>query len=566
MSMTYDGVGNLLTLTDELNRTTTYGYDALNRQISVTDPLNHATTFTYDAVGNRVAVTDALNRITTYTYDALDRQITDTNQLGLSRTYTYNAVGNETSMVDRNGRKTLYVYDALNRQTQENWLDATNTPIRTTTRSYDAASQLTAIADPDSRYSYTYDPAGRLTSIDNTGTPNAPSVVLGHTYDAVNNKLTTTDTVNGQLKGTEAYTYDALDRVTSITQSGNGVNEKRVDLTYDAASQRIGIARYADLLGTLSVANSDYSYHLAGRLTRLTHKRNSTTYADYQWAYDAANRITQFVSPDGTSDYNYDNRDQLTSTDHSYQTDEVYSYDANGNRTNAGYQTGGNNQLLADGTYSYTYDNEGNRTSRTNIATGELTQYVWDYHNRLTSVVTKDSSGTLTQSVEYTYDVYNRRIAKVIDLDGASSAPAQTERMVYDGDNIALTFDETGTQTHRYLFGLGVDRVLADETSTGVNWALIDNQGTVRDVIDSQGQVLNHIVYDSYGQVTSETNPNVDFRYGYTGRERDEETGLDYYRARYYDPSNGRFISEDPIGFGGGDANLLPEFQNFGTQ
>jgi RHS repeat-associated protein len=56
--------------------------------------------------------------------------------------------------------------------------------------------------------------------------------------------------------------------------------------------------------------------------------------------------------------------------------------------------------------------------------------------------------------------------------------------------------------------------------------------------------------------VTSETAPKVDFRFGYTGRERDEETGLDYYRARYYDPSNGRFISEDPIGFGGGDANL----------
>jgi YD repeat-containing protein len=114
----------------------------------------------------------------------------------------------------------------------------TNTSIRTITHRYDAASQLTAIADPDSRYSYTYDQAGRLTSVDNTGTPNAPNVVLGYTYDAVNNRLTTTDTINGQLKGTESYTYDALDRVTRITQSGNGVSDKRVDLTYDAASQR----------------------------------------------------------------------------------------------------------------------------------------------------------------------------------------------------------------------------------------------------------------------------------------------------------------------------------------
>ncbi|NJM99656.1 MAG: RHS repeat-associated core domain-containing protein, partial [Phormidesmis sp. RL_2_1] len=57
-------------------------------------------------------------------------------------------------------------------------------------------------------------------------------------------------------------------------------------------------------------------------------------------------------------------------------------------------------------------------------------------------------------------------------------------------------------------------------------------------------------------QVTSETNPDVDFRFGYTGRERDEETGLYYYRARYFDPAVGTFVSEDPLGFGAGDVNM----------
>jgi RHS repeat-associated protein len=559
---TYDAVGNILSTADALGHATSYGYDALNRKVSTTDAIGKTTLLTYDAVGNLLSLIDPDQNRTSYTYDALDRQLTDANQLGLSRIYTYNAVGNETSMVDRNGRKTSYTYDALNRQTQENWLDATNTPIRTTTRSYDAASQLTAISDPDSRYSYTYDLAGRLTSVDNTGTPNAPNVVLGYTYDAVNNRLSTTDTINGQLKGTEAYTYDALDRMTRITQSGNGVSDKRVDMTYDAASQMTGIARYADLLGIQNIANSDYSYDLAGRLTRLTHRNTTTTYADYQWTYDAANRITQFISPDGTSNYNYDNRDQLTNTDHSYQTDEAYSYDANGNRTNAGYQTGQDNRLLNDGTYSYTYDNEGNRTSRTNIVTGEVTSYEWDYHNRLMGVITKDINGTITKAVGYTYDAYDRRIAKSIDADGSGTATPVTERMVYDKDNIALTFDGQGTQTHRYLFGPGVDQVLADETQTSVNWALVDNQGTVRDVIDSNGVVLNHLTYDSFGNVTSETNPNVDFRYAYTGRERDEETGLNYYRARYYDPTNGRFMSEDPISFGAGDGNLYRYVSN----
>jgi RHS repeat-associated protein len=78
----------------------------------------------------------------------------------------------------------------------------------------------------------------------------------------------------------------------------------------------------------------------------------------------------------------------------------------------------------------------------------------------------------------------------------------------------------------------------------------------VRDVVDSQGNILNHLSYDSFGNVTGESNPDVDFRFGYTGREFDEETGQYYYRARYYDSGVGRFISEDPIGFDAGDPNL----------
>jgi RHS repeat-associated protein len=102
-----------------------------------------------------------------------------------------------------------------------------------------------------------------------------------------------------------------------------------------------------------------------------------------------------------------------------------------------------------------------------------------------------------------------------------------------------------------------VDQVLAEELADGqVRWALTDHQGTVRDVVDSQGNILNHISYDSFGNLTNESNPDVDFRFGYTGRELDEETGQYYYRARYYDAGVGRFISEDPIGFEAGDPNL----------
>jgi RHS repeat-associated protein len=310
-----------------------------------------------------------------------------------------------------------------------------------------------------------------------------------------------------------------------------------------------GLNRYGDLAGTLSVANSSYTYDAVGRLTNLEYKRGVSTIASYGLVYDAANRITQSSGTDGTQNYTYDSTNQLTAANHTTITNEAYSYDANGNRTIAGYGTGTNNQLLTDGTFNYTYDDEGNRTKRTEIATGKVTSYVWDYRNRLATVLFKDGAGVVTKTIDYSYDVNNRRIGKRID--GAVS-----ERYVYDGSNIALVFDGAGSQTHRYLYGTGVDTVLADERGGAVVWALADNQGTVRDVLDGNGVVLNHITYDSFGKVVSQSNTSFEFRYGYTGREQDNETGLDYYRARYYDAGVGRFIGEDPLGFGAGDGNL----------
>ena len=554
---TYDANGNVVEISSPLGQTTRYKYDANNRKIAVIDAVGSTTTTTYDAVGNVLSISDPVNNTTTYTYDELNRQLTDTNVLGLARTFTYDAVGNRIAMRDRNGRESKFTYDAKDRQTSEQWLDGSNNPIRYADYTYDAASQLTSASDPDSAYSYAYDLNGRLTSVDNAGTNGVPNVRFNYSYDAVNNLLSVTDTINGTELGTEAFTYDLLNRVKSITQSGNGVSNKRVDMAYDKASFLTSLTRYADNAGTQLVADSSYTYDNAGRLTQLHHSRNGTTFANYNWTYDALDRITSLTSPDGTSNYNYDATDQLTSTDHSYQGDEAYSYDGNGNRTNTGYTTGSNNRLLSDGTYNYEYDAEGNRTLRTEIATGIVTQYTWDYRNRLTRVVESDASGNVLTEANYTYDVDNRRIAKTVDPDGAGSSSATVERFVYDGDHIALTFDGNGNQTHRYLHGTQIDQILADENATGeVLWALTDNLGTVRDLIDSTGTIQNHITYDSFGNVTSETNPAIDFRFGYTGRELDAETGLSYYRARYYDSFTGQFISSDPIGFAAGDANL----------
>jgi RHS repeat-associated protein len=593
----YNGVGNITSITDPLNHTTTFGYDKIYRQTTVTDALNHTTTMAYDGVGNMTAITDALGHITAYGYDALNRQVTmtdaeggvtataydavdnittitdpvdnvtsfgydalnrltaETNELNQTRTHSYDAVGNRIETTDRNGRTREFTYDALYRQTQESWLDGAGDPIRDITFTYDAIGQLLTSRDPDSRYSYTYDAANRLISVDNAGTPGAPNVVLSYTYDENDNLLTTIDTIDGVEAGTTAYVYDVLNRLSQVTQSGNGVAEKRVDMTYDAASRMTGQTRYSDLAGTELVASTDYTYDAANRLTELAHSQGVTDIATYGYTYDAANRITQITSPDGTSTFDYDDRDQLTDAGYDFQTDEDYTYDANGNRTTPGYQTGPNNQLLNDGTYSYEYDDEGNRIRRTDLATGEVTEYIWDYRNRLDEVITSDSSGIVLNTADYTYDVYNRRITKAVDANG--SGTFATEHLVYDGDHIALSFDDAGDLTHRYLYGANIDQILADENAQGdILWPLTDHQGTVRDLLDSTGTVQNHLTYSSFGEITSETNSDVEHRFSYTGREFDEETGQYFYRARYYDAAVGKFISEDPIGFSAGDSNL----------
>ena len=162
--------------------------------------------------------------------------------------------------------------------------------------------------------------------------------------------------------------------------------------------------------------------------------------------------------------------------------------------------------------------------------------------------------------------MFNRRIAKSVDSDGAGVATAEIERYVLDGDHIALTFDEAGNLVERFLHGTEIDQVIAQENGNGdVNWALTDNQGSIRFVLDSVGNIVNQITYDAFGNVTLESDSSVEFRFGYTGRELDDETGQYFYRARYYDATVGRFIGEDPIEFSAGDTNLSRYVNNSPT-
>ena len=254
------------------------------------------------------------------------------------------------------------------------------------------------------------------------------------------------------------------------------------------------------------------------------------------------------------TDYSYDNADQLLSAGAA----PSQSYDAAGNRNTAGNIVGPGNRLLFDGKYYYSYDAEGNRTSQYQLDAHDneidVTTYTWDSRNRLVSVTTP------TDTVTYTYDVFNRLASRMVDCRA-------TEYYIYDGRNLVLVLGAGANVIEREFNGAAVDQVFASESplplgeGTQVDWFLTDNQGTVRDVVAydtllAQTSVVDHLVYDAFGNITSQTNAAAQPRFTYTGQRFDFVTGLYYDGARWYDAVNGVFVSQDPKGFSAGDANL----------
>ena len=559
----YDLVGNVAAVIDPLDQRTEYEYDERSRQIQVKDAEGGIVTTEYDSAGNVIELTDSEGNLTTFVYDGRQRLQAETNELGKTRSYEYDGTGNLIATVDRNDRRREFVYDGLNRQSAENWVDEEDNIIHQITYNYDAVDQLTQVTDPDSTFSYTYDQLGRMLTVDNAGTPGMPNVVLSYDYDSDGNLISVSETIDGVAGGVTAYNYDESDRLDSITQTGNGVSDKRVDFDYDNIGQFSSIRRYSDLDGSQLVTESNYSYDELNRIDSLTHSNGGSNLAFYEFEFDAAGRIRQITDIDGTTDYSYDSTNQLTAADRSNPNnpDESYDYDANGNRISShlhdsDYVTGDNNRLESDGVYNYQYDDEGNLIQRIEIATGAVRTFEWDYRNRLVEIVDRDAVGENVLEVEFAYDAMDRRFRQVVDSTPLDDVEGDTTYFVSDRNNVLLEF-EGESEPIRYLHGPQVDQILAREDADGETmWHLTDHLGTVRDLVDNDGEVLNHLSYDSFGRVVSQTDETVSSRYRFTGREFDEETGLHYYRARYYDSDVGRFISSDPIGFESGDVNL----------
>jgi RHS repeat-associated protein len=591
-TFTYNATGDLVSATDPLGHATTFTYDALGRQTSATDALGHTTTtaydargrvtrvtqadgtfssFTYDSSGRRIAVLDAMGRRTRHVYDAWGRLVQVVDALEQATTYAYDLMGRLTSLTDAKGQTTRFEYDAAGRLAQTidpgGYADLFSYDgegrLRTkadrkgvvTTYAYDLLGRLIgkSYSDGTPAVSYSYDQAGRLQSAAN-GTD-----TLTWTYDLAGQLLSEQSSRNASLV---AYTYDAAGNRLSVSLDG----VLFLGYAYDVASRLTKITRArgqvfgfgydeADRRTSLSYPNgvqTSYSYDSVNRLLRLTAVKASsgTAITDFRYTYDAAGNRVSKTQLDYAETYGYDDVYRLTAVDRTGAAAGPvlwrYGYDAVGNRLTA--QVDGTlttstynerNHLLgatAPGAapVTYGYDVNGNLTSK--VEDGHTWAYEWNAEGQLVRV-TKDGA----EVARYGYDPLGRRVERAVG--------GVVTGYTYDSEDILR--EARAGATRRWVHGPGIDEALAAEDGVGqLACEHADGLGSALARTDGAGIATTRRGYDAFGQLQSDT---TIAGYAFTGREWDPETGLYYYRARYYDAKTGRFAGEDPLGFDGGD-------------
>ena len=290
------------------------------------------------------------------------------------------------------------------------------------------------------------------------------------------------------------------------------------------------------LLTIQSNHNKIFSYLLAQRLilfVALSEYLRRLIQEKAAYSYDADSNLSSLALKDVSSNI-------LTST--------TYGYDRVGNRTSITTTPGNgetapaqpmgpyiyysNNAIYDDGTYTYAYTYNFNLISKTKKATGAVTNYTWDYNNRLIQVQFPD--GTTAQ---YKYDPFGRRIEKNVN--------GNITQYLYDNQDILFEYDGSGNVLRAYTHGSRIDEPLIMSSNGSTYYYHADALGSITSISDSTGTVVQRNIYAPFGSIQSGN--TLAQPYAFTGREYDPETGMYYYRARYYDPVLGRFISKDPI-------------------
>jgi RHS repeat-associated protein len=242
--------------------------------------------------------------------------------------------------------------------------------------------------------------------------------------------------------------------------------------------------------------NTNYEYDQVNRLKRMTHG----TIEDFRYEYNSDDEISSISS---------------------LQSATVLPTDKNSSGANNA------NRITQFGDSTFSFDDKGQTTTNT-TATG-TSMYTWDVRGRLKSVALPNG-----ETVNYNYDALGRRTSR--------TSNNQTTNFVYDGQDVVA---DVGSSTADYLNGVGID----DKLKINDKYFIKDHLGSTIGLTNSSGSLVESQKYEAFGKATG----SLSTRYGFTGREYDTDTKLNYYRARWYDAEQGRFISSDPIGFKAGE-------------
>ncbi|OYD06916.1 DNRLRE domain-containing protein [Paludifilum halophilum] len=513
----HDSVGNVTGETRD-GDTTRYDYDGLDRLTGVTDAQGNTTAYERDANGNKTKVTNAEGHTTTYAYDERDQVTKVTDPLEYTTRFVYDLNGNQTEIRQPNGDTVGYEYNAADRQTAVNH-------------------------NGEKRYGFDYDPNGNVTEetdeangettafsydgnnrLEKMSEPNSNETLFS--YDG-NDQVTKQEITAGSDSFSQTFLYNRLSQLTRIQEDG----EDRAHYTYDEAD-RVAARKNGD--GTTAL----YRYNGAGDLLRKSlYTEGGELLREYRYTYDDKGHQTAVETDEGTTKYEYNERDQLTKETRPDGTVTTFQYDQNGNRTSMEVTQDGSTE-----TTEYTYDEadqltDVNGTSYTHDKNGNLTDagrrtYVYDAENRLTEV--KDESGGTLAS--YTYRADGMRKTKTVE--------GKTIRYHYDQNkNVTYETDEDNNIVARYTYG--PDNEPVSMTRDGKTYYYqLNGHGDVIALTDEKGQEVATYQYDAFGNVVDETG-DMENPYRYAGYRYDEETGFYYLQSRYYNPEIGRFLTRD---------------------
>ena len=552
-------------------------YDALGRLESISqgaDAEQRKIDYSYNPQGYLASVLDPLGRKVQFQYDQAGRVTTQTMPDGRQVLYSYDANGNLATLTPPGQPAHVFNYTSID-QTSKYLPPVVSAGTNNTVYTYDKDKALVSMARPDGQsVSLNYDTAGRVSSL--LVSP-ANQTLASYAYQASTGKLTAITTPDaklaftysgalltqsawtGAVTGSVGYGYDNDFRITAINlNDANAVTysydadsllTKAGNLTLTRSSQN-GLLT-ASQLGNLA---DSYSYNAFGELSGYEAKYNAFSHLKLVYSRDKLGRITQKQETRGgvlnTFDYSYDDAGRLAEVKKNNAVQSSYSYDGNGNRltriaggvTQTGTYDAQDRLLTYNGT-SYSYTANGELLSKTVGASSFA--YEYDVLGNLKKVVLPSGS-----QIDYLTDGQNRRIGKKVNGN-------LSQAFLWQGQLQPIAeLDGSGNVVSRFVYATGVN-VPDYMVKGGVTYRIIkDHLGSPRVVVDTAtNTVAQEMEFDEFGRVTKDTSPGFQ-PFGFAGGLYDRDTGLVRFGARDYDASIGRWVSKDPIGFGGQESNL----------